>query len=36
MATADDFGDELLKLGMVSKDDYNQKQIMAEKILSVE
>lgn len=36
MVTATDFGDEQLKLGIVSKDEYDRKQMMAERIISAE
>lgn len=36
MATAEDFGDELLNSGKVSLDEYNQKQLIAKRILSGE
>lgn len=34
MATAEDYGDELLKRGLVDSDEYNKKQIVAREILN--
>ena len=34
MATADDYGDELLKTGQVTIEEYNQNQLMAKQILA--
>ena len=33
MATAEDFGDYLLRIGKVSEEEYREKQNMAKKIL---